>query len=134
MDAQVKDVVRELTLASDEARIAFPEVVLRLVENGVERYHADLVLGTRTYFMPDASNEVTQGEAVATAPAAEFAADAIVAALRAIQRKEISYRGFCDRVAAAGCVGYLVSVSGRSALYYGRGNEVYVERFPDARP
>jgi uncharacterized protein YbcV (DUF1398 family) len=54
-------------------------------------------------------------------------------AVRATQRGEIRYREFCRRIAAAGCVGYFVSLAGRRAVYYGRTIDTYVERFPDAR-
>ena len=42
-----------------------------------------------------------------------------------------SHRGFCEKAAAAGCAGYLVSFSGRRALYMGRTAETRVEKFPD---
>ena len=48
MDAHVKEVVREMSKASDEERVTFPEVVKALMEVGVERYHADLVAGRKT--------------------------------------------------------------------------------------
>lgn len=134
MDARVKEVVHELTRASDEERIAFPDVVRTLIQNGVERYHADLASGMRTYYMPDGSHEVTAGYALATPTATSFSADIVVAALRAIQRKEITYRTFCGRIAAGGCAGYFVSATGKRALYYGRANDTYVEWFPSARP
>jgi hypothetical protein len=44
MDAHVNDVVREMSEASDEERITFPEVVKALMEVGIERYHADLLV------------------------------------------------------------------------------------------
>ena len=53
MNAHVKDVVREMSEASDEERITFPEVVKALAQVGIERYHADLVAGRKTYYMPD---------------------------------------------------------------------------------
>ena len=53
MDAQVKDVVREMSKASDEERVTFPEVVKALMEVQIERYHADLVAGRKTYYLPD---------------------------------------------------------------------------------
>jgi uncharacterized protein YbcV (DUF1398 family) len=52
MDAHVKDVVREMSKASDEERITFPEVVKALMKAGIERYHADLVAGRKTYYLP----------------------------------------------------------------------------------
>ena len=57
MDAHVKDVVREMSKASDEERITFPEVVKALMEVGIERYHADLVAGRKTYYLPDGDFE-----------------------------------------------------------------------------
>ena len=42
-----------------------------------------------------------------------------------------TYKGFCSKVAAAGCAGYIVSFSGRRALYLGRTGETHVEYFPD---
>lgn len=43
-----------------------------------------------------------------------------------------TYAGFCDRVRAAGCAGYMVSISGRRAVYFGRTAELHIEQFPDA--
>ncbi|MGK9170746.1 DUF1398 domain-containing protein [Inquilinus limosus] len=129
MDAHVKEVVRELTRASDEERITFPEVVKALMAAGVERYHADLMAGTKTYYIPDGSFEVTQG--LAFAPAAGlFSAEGVEQAVRAIQRQEIKFRAFCERITAAGCVGYFVSLAGRRAVYYGRTIDTHVEWFP----
>jgi uncharacterized protein YbcV (DUF1398 family) len=132
MDPNVKDVVWEMTRASDEERIAFPQVVKALTDAGVERYHADLVLGTRTYFMPDGSHEITRGRASDTA-AGRFVASGVEHAVRSIQRGEIGYREFCARIAAAGCVGYFVSLAGKRAVYYGRTNDSYVEFFPGTK-
>jgi uncharacterized protein YbcV (DUF1398 family) len=134
MDTHVKDVARELTRASDEERIAFPDVVKAMIENGIERYHADLVVGTKTYFMADGSHEMTDGFAPRGAAPAAFSAEGVAAALRAIQGREIGYRAFCDRIIESGCVGYLVSVAGKRAVYYGRTGDTYVEWFPGAKP
>jgi uncharacterized protein YbcV (DUF1398 family) len=43
-----------------------------------------------------------------------------------------TYRGFCAKVARAGCAGYLVSFPGRRVLYYGRSAETHTELFPGA--
>jgi hypothetical protein len=40
-------------------------------------------------------------------------------------------KGFCERVVVAGCAGYIVSFSGRRALYVGRTAETHVEHFPN---
>jgi len=132
MNQHVREVVREMTKASDEQRVTFPEVVKALMEAGVERYHADLVCSNKTYYLPDDSFEVVACHAVG-APARAFSAAGVEAAVRAIQAQTIQYREFCERIAAAGCVGYFVTLAGRCAIYYGRSGESHVERFPGAK-
>lgn len=133
MDAHVKAIVRECTVGSDEERIAFPEVVRKLMEADVERYHADLIRAEKTYYMPDGDWETVAAAPAATRPAKAFSAVDVDAAVRAIQAEAITYKEFCERIAAAGCVGYLVSLPGRRAVYYGRTGENHVEHFPGAK-
>lgn len=132
MDSHVKDVVREITKASDEERITFPAVVERLIAAGVERYHADISAGTKTYYMPDGTSEITRSK-ISGAIAERFSSEGIEKAVRASQKGEIGYGAFCERIAAAGCVGYFVSLAGRRAVYYGRTIDTHVEWFPGAR-
>jgi uncharacterized protein YbcV (DUF1398 family) len=132
MDIAVKNVVAEITRASDEERITFPEVVVRLIAAGVERYHADLTSGERVFYMPDGASE--RVAAHKAPPAAQsFSAPEVEAAIRAIQRGEIQYREFCARIAQAGCASYHVFVAGRRAVYYGRSGDLHVEYFPGAK-
>ncbi len=133
MNAHMKDVVREMSKASDEERIAFPEVVKALMEVGIERYHADLVAGRKTYYLPNGDFEEVEVHKVSGA-AHTFSAEGVEKAVRAIQRQEIAYREFCRLIGAAGCVGYFVSLAGRSAVYYGRTIDTQVEWFPGAKP
>ena len=133
MEAHVKDVVHAMTEASDQERITFSEVVKALAEAGVERYLADLVTSTKTYYLPDGSFETVACHD-APAPAVVFSPDGVKAAVRAIQQGRIRYMEFCAQVAAAGCVGYFVTLAGRRAVYYGRDGETYVEWFPGTKP
>jgi uncharacterized protein YbcV (DUF1398 family) len=133
MDAYVKDVVREMSKASDDERITFPEVVKALMEVGIERYHADLVVGRKTYYLPDGDFEEVEVHKVEAATG-EFSAKGVEKAVRLIQRQAIGYRQFCRLIADAGCVGYFVSLTGRRAVYYGRTGDEHVERFPGAKP
>jgi uncharacterized protein YbcV (DUF1398 family) len=133
MDSHVKATMIECTKASDEERVTFGEVVTKLMKAGVERYHADLVRGDKTYYLPSGESEVVTGDPVGIAPAPQFSAAGVDAAVRAIQNGKIQYRVFCKRVAEAGCVGYLVSLAGRRAVYYGRTGDSHVEWFPGAK-
>jgi uncharacterized protein YbcV (DUF1398 family) len=127
MDDHVKDVVREMTRASEEERISFPDVVDLLMQAGVERYHADLLAGTKTWYMPDGSFEITFCRALQAAQ--DFKGDSVQEAVHAIQQGEIGYCAFCERIAGAGCVGYFVSLAGQRAVYYGRTLAAHVEWF-----
>ena len=132
MHADVVKVMQECTEASDRERISFPEVVIKLMQAGVERYHADLQRAEKIYYLPSGKSHRVPAAPVRATPALAFAADGVAAAVRAIQQQKIQYREFCERIAQAGCVGYIVSMAGRRAVYYGRTGDSYVEPFPAA--
>jgi uncharacterized protein YbcV (DUF1398 family) len=132
MQADVVKTMQECTDASDQDRTSFPEVVMKLMQAGVERYHADLLRAERIYYLPSDESHRVPAASVNATPAPAFAADGVAAAVRAIQQQKIQYREFCERIAQAGCVGYMVSLCGRRAVYYGRTGDSYVEPFPAA--
>lgn len=132
METQVKNVVEACTAGSDSGDMIFPVVVRNLMAAGVERYHADLLRGEKTYYLPNGESHRVACHALTEAPAPAFSAEGVEAAVRAIQAGSIRYGEFCARIAAAGCVDYLVSLAGRRAVYYGRTGDCYVERFPPA--
>ena len=134
MNPNTHDVLVECTEGSTNERLTFPEVVGKLMTAGVERYTADLTRAEKTYYLPDGGNETLKMYAISKTPAERFSADGVQAALRAIQQQKIKYRGFCEQIAEAGCVGYVVSIAGKRALYYGRTGEIYVEMFPGSPP
>ena len=130
MESQFEAAVLECTAGSDAGRLSFPEVIGRLVAAGVERYHTDLVRAEKTYYLPDGETRTLPCHPVASSPAEAFDAAGVEAAVRTIQAGGVDYAGFCERIALAGCVGYLVSLLGRRAVYYGRTGETFVEPFP----
>jgi len=132
MNAELKDIVRGCSIASDEGRVRFGEVVATLSAAGVERYHADLVRAEKTYYLPDGTSELVPNAEIAVAPAQQFSASAVAQTIKAIQAGTIDYRTFCERVVSAGCVAYMVSIVGRRAVYYGRTGDSHVEWFPGA--
>jgi uncharacterized protein YbcV (DUF1398 family) len=105
MNADVKEVMVEASLASDHELVTFGKVVASLMKAGVERYHADLLRGEKTYYLPSGESEVVTGDAIDVAPAEAFSAAGVDAAVRAIQAGRIQYKTFCKRIAEAGCVG-----------------------------
>jgi len=132
MDQSVRMFVEELTRASDAESITFPQVVQSMLAAGVERYHADLMRSERVYYMPDGISCSIPAHVVRDI-ARDFSAAGVEAAVRAAQRGDIQYREFCRRIAAAGCVGYFVTLAGQRAVYYGRTGETHIEHFPASR-
>lgn len=130
MNTQTKEIMIECTKASDETRMSFPEVVRALKAVGVERYHSDLARSERTYYLPNGESEITVTHRVMAEPAKAFSPEAVKDALIAIQQQKISYPEFCERIAGAGCVEYIVSLSGNRTTYIGRAGDTYVEHFP----
>lgn len=131
MDARVTSVMEECSKASDASALTFPQVVGKLMEAGVEWYHADLLRSEKTYYMPDGQSHAVRNAAMSCAPARQFSASAVDAAVRAIQAQSIDYKEFCERIGAAGCIGYFVSFPGRQAIYFGRTGESHIEPFPN---
>ena len=132
MNTETRDTMLECTLASDEERITFPEVVGKLMAAGVERYHADLLRAEKTYYMPDGETLVVPSAVSDGTPPPAFSAAHVESAIRAIQSGTIKYKTFCRDIVAAGCVGYFVSLTGRRAVYYGRTGDMHIELFPGA--
>jgi uncharacterized protein YbcV (DUF1398 family) len=115
--------------------MTFPQIVGTLMETGFDGYAVDLRRATAVYYRPD--GEALDLKATPTSPVAERFDAAIVR--QAIGEAQAlapgyTYKGFCAKVAGAGCAGYLVSLVGKRVLYYGRSGETHTEYFPDAQP
>ncbi|GLK85085.1 DUF1398 domain-containing protein [Ancylobacter defluvii] len=112
---------------------SFPQIVGALSAAGFEGYAVDFRRATATYYLPDGDSLELPAHRPATPVAPAFDARMLQAAIREAQQQVpgYSYKGFCEKAAAAGCAFYVVSFSGRRALYIGRTAETHVEAFPD---
>jgi uncharacterized protein YbcV (DUF1398 family) len=121
-----------LRLALD-GKMSFPETVRRMLETGVERYRADLVLLEKSHFAADGEVHVEKIE-LSEPPVVgqSFSADGVKSALIDIQQKKIEYAEFLRRIMSAGVTDYSVYLTGRKAIYNGRRGDFYVENFPPA--
>jgi len=135
MDAQVKAVVAACSKASEDKRMSFVEIVKALSEAGVEGYLADFRRAAKTYYLADGDCIDVPAERRAVEPAMAFHPPGVQAAIREAQANgpDYTYKGFCEKVLAAGCVGYIVSIVGRRAVYFGRSAETHVELFPSGK-
>jgi len=132
MDQQQQTCARECLEAAEANAMAFPAIVGKLIDAGFESYAIDYRRATATYYLPSGESiELTtasNGAAIGTS----FDTDALQSAIREAQAEaqDYTYKGFCRKVKAAGCAGYIVSFLGRRAVYFGRTGETHVEMFP----
>ena len=131
MEQSVTQVIESCAAASLEGSRNFGESVGDLLRAGVESYHADFRSETTVWYLPDAAPVNTALPAPAQAIANGFDAGLLLTAIRGSQRGELKYRQFLVHARAAGCVGYIVWLSGRHVTYFGRRGEQHIERFPD---
>jgi len=133
MNDDQKTTARTCLTAAEGDTMAFPQIVAMLMEAGFESYAIDFRRGTATYFLPGGESIALPIHSTKSAIAPAFDAARMTAAIREAQQNVpgYTYRGFCEKAVAAGCANYIVSFSGRRALYIGRTAETHVEAFPD---
>lgn len=117
---------------AEDNSIGFPESCTRLFQAGIERYAVDFARSTRTYYLPDGTSATFDTHKTESPIGEAFDVAAIKAAIREAQANgpDYTYAEFCEKAVRAGCAGYLVSFSGRRAVYSGRTGETHVEQFP----
>lgn len=129
MNAEQTQVIQGCAQGALTGEITFPDIVGRLAQIGVERYHADYSRREITYYLDDGDSLVVTMPHPAHATAVEFTASAVEAAVRQSQRNEHTYLDFIRKTMAVGCVGYFVQITGRRVIYFGRNGESHVEHF-----
>lgn len=132
MDADRIAIARACVDAAHDGSLSFPEIIGKLVEAGFEGYAVDYRRNRQAYYLPDGDGAEFEMPNSSGAIAAPFDSARVEALVRWAQANgpDYSYVGFCDKVKAAGCAGYLVSFLGRRVVYYGRTAETHVELFP----
>ena len=132
MNAQMKTIAQNCLTASYDATMDFPDIVGTLIKAGFEGYMVDYRRSTTTYYLPDGDSVELPNMRTEGNVAAVFDAEVVQAGVREAQMKApgYTYKGFCEKVKAAGCAGYLVSFLGKRVIYYGRTAETHVEHFP----
>ncbi len=127
--------IAALPKATMNGSMPFPEIVGKLIANGVEYYHVDYALGSFSFY--DAMG------AVVTAPllfedlspiSEHFDAAALKAAIFDSQQHGQTFRAFCERAVKAGVQGYFAFLRGKRVTYLGRQGDQHTEWFPGAQP
>lgn len=133
MNEQQTATARTCLEAAEGNIMAFPEIVGTLREAGFESYAIDFRRATATYYLPDGDSIELPTHRADAPVAAAFDTARMQAAIREAQQQVpgYTYRGFCEKAVSAGCAGYIVSLTGRRALYVARTAETHVEHFPN---
>jgi uncharacterized protein YbcV (DUF1398 family) len=127
-----QDLARETLEGSESGAMTFPECLRLLGAAGFDGYAVDFRRSTRAYYMADGRALELPTDPTPTPVAAEFDAAIVKEAIREAQAliPGYTYKGFCAKVAGAGCAGYIVSLLGARVVYYGRTGETHTEYFP----
>ena len=131
MTPDQENAAKSCLLGAESDTMTFPEIVQTLVEAGFESYAIDYRRCRAIYYLPDGQS-VEYPTHHSASVADNFDVSAIQAAIRDAQQlvPDYTYKGFCQKVIKAGCAGYVVSFTGRRAVYMGRTAEIHVEYFP----
>jgi uncharacterized protein YbcV (DUF1398 family) len=134
MDANWKELAGACLVGAETGTMAFPQIVETLIEAGFDGYSVDLRAATATYYLPSGASVKLEAAPAPVAVEERFDAATVREAISEAQRAApgYTYKGFCAKVAGAGCAGYLVSFPGRRVLYFGRTGETHTEYFPGA--
>jgi uncharacterized protein YbcV (DUF1398 family) len=132
MDARLRDVAQRCLEGAEDNAMTFPEVVKTLMQEGFESYAVDFRRASAIYYRDDGDSIELPTHRPSASIAPELNSAAIQSAIRDAQNlvPGYTYAGFCKKVMEAGCAGYIVSFSGRRAVYFGRTAETHVEHFP----
>ena len=132
MDTRLIQAAEKCLRGAEDHTMTFPQIVGALMQEGFESYSVDLRRAKAIYYRPDGDSVELATHPLDARVAEAFNAAAIQAAIREAQQlvPGYTYKGFCRKVMDAGCAGYIVSFSGRRAVYFGRTAETHVEHFP----
>jgi uncharacterized protein YbcV (DUF1398 family) len=129
------EIVSDVARATLAGSIAFPEVVRRLIETGVEYYHVDYITLRKTFYSASAEVVTTPIAYEGLPPvAADLDAAGLRAAILDSQCHGLHYRDFTRRAMEAGVQGYIAFLRGQRVIYWGRGGDQHTEWFPGGGP
>ncbi len=124
------NIINECVISSLAGTMSFPEVINKLISAGTERYLTDLVGLKKIYYGNQGEAHFMSLDFPAFEVASTFDETAVKNALHAIQKGNINYQTFLQRIISAGCCHYEVFIIGKKVIYFGRDGSQYMEYFP----
>ena len=132
MNDPLSNIAQACLDGAENNTMTFPQIVETLMQAGFESYMIDYRRSAATYFLPAGDSVVLPTQQASRPIAARLDTIAVQSAIKEAQQlvPGYTYADFCGKVMTAGCAGYIVSFTGRRAVYFGRDAEIHVERFP----
>jgi len=130
MNPNIKETIKKCAYESHAGLLVFPEVLSRLHGAGVESYFADYRDQSTTYYLFNNEALRVVMEMPKVVIPESFDKDGVVASIHRAQSDQLRYPEFLRQTMVAGCIGYMVWMSGGHVSYFGRHGEVHIEHFP----
>lgn len=130
MNTVTAESIKSVFTASQQGQIHFGQVIAALSEAGVESYLVDYRAKQTTYHLKNDEHLILNMSDAEPLIAKNFDATVIKGAILGAQQGEILYPEFKQISMEAGCIGYVVWISGRHVCYFGRKGEQHIEHFP----
>jgi len=126
--------IRDLIDKALAKKIAFPEILTRLNQGGVESYHVDLLRNEFRCYTGSGGSLVTSVPLVHDEVAPAFSAEKLEIINKRVQAGEWSFSDFVrESTATAGCAYYVVYLKGKKVRYFGRDGDEHVQHLPGSR-
>lgn len=122
--------INEIAQASFEDTLTFPQIVGKLLNEGVESYHVDLVRSENRYYTPSGETHIETVPFTYSNAAGKFSANLVEDAIKSRQAGKIDYKQFLQQIMDAGTVYYIAYLSGKRVIYFGREGDFHVQNFP----
>lgn len=127
--------IRQMVAVTLSGALPFPEIVDKLISEGVEYYHVDYACMRFSFYGDDGGVVIAPLTFEGMPPvASSFDGAELKAAILDSQQKGQKYRQFCARAMEAGVQSYYAFLRGKRVLYIGRQGDQHVEWFPGAKP
>jgi uncharacterized protein YbcV (DUF1398 family) len=131
MNQQQTDLLHQYVTEAFAGTRHFLETVQPLISIGVRWYSSDLLQGTRTHYFDDGGiHEEKWPEWTPRPGHRPFNREEVVATIRAIERREILYPEFLQRIRDGGVVAYTCHLQGKKAIYFSADGDCHIENFP----
>lgn len=128
------NIISQLGQATVSGEIPFPEIVSKLIAEGVDYYHVDYAAMKFHFYSTEGGVTVVPLLLSAHHPIAPtFDKDALRAAIFDSQVKGQKFTNFSRRAVEAGVVGYFAFLTGKRVTYFGRQGDQHIEWFPGAK-